>query len=106
MTPQPKDTQEAAISQAEFQDYVRAQMRAAIRATLTTILEEEMTALIGAERYEQTSTRRDRQNGRYQRDLLTSLGPLQGLDAPRRRLLDLLFLPPSALEDHSYEQCL
>lgn len=85
MTPQPKDTQEAAISQAEFQDYVREQMRAAIQVTLTTILEEEMTALIGAERYQQTSTRRDRRNGRYQRDLLTSLGPLQDLAVPRSR---------------------
>jgi transposase-like protein len=85
MTPQPKDTQEAAISQAGFQDYVREQMRAAIRVTLTTILVEELRAIIGAERYEQTSTRRDRRNGSYQRDLLTSLGPLQGLDVPRSR---------------------
>lgn len=85
MTPQPKDTQEAAISQAEFQDYVREQLRAAIRVTLMSILDEEMTVLIGAERYEQTSTRRDRRNGSYQRDLLTSLGPLQGLDVPRSR---------------------
>lgn len=85
MTAQPKDTQEAAISQAEFQDYVREQMRAAIRVTLTTILAEELTAIIGAERYEQSSTRRDRRNGSYQRDLLTSLGPLQGLGVPRSR---------------------
>jgi putative transposase len=77
--------QEAAISQAEFQDYVREQMRAAIRVTLTSILDEEMTALIGAERYEQSSTRRDRRNGSYQRDLLTSLGPLQDLAVPRSR---------------------
>lgn len=85
MTPQPKDTQETTISQAEFQDYVREQMRAAIRVTLTSILDAEMTALIGAERYEQTSTRRDRRNGSYQRDLLTSLGPLQDLAVPRSR---------------------
>lgn len=85
MTPQPKDTQETTISQAEFQDYVREQMRAAIRVTLTSILDAEMTALIGAERYEQTSTRRDRRNDSYQRDLLTSLGPLQDLAVPRSR---------------------
>jgi transposase-like protein len=64
---------------------VREQMRAAIRVTLTMILEEEMTAIIGAERYEQSSRRRDRRNGRYQRDLLTSLGPLQELAVPRSR---------------------
>jgi len=85
MTPQPKDTQEAPISQAEFQSYVREQMRAAMRVTLTTILEEELTAIIGAERYEQTSTRSDQRNGYYQRDLLSSLGPLKELDVPRSR---------------------
>jgi putative transposase len=85
MTPQTKHTQEGAISQAEFQGYVREQMRAALRVTLTTILEEELTAIIGAERYEQSETRCDHRNGSYQRDLVTSVGPLEDLVVPRSR---------------------
>lgn len=85
MTPQNKHTKEAPISQAEFQAYVREQMRAALRATLTTILEEELTAMIGAERYEQSERRRDHRNGSYQRALLTSVGPLEDLNVPRSR---------------------
>jgi transposase-like protein len=65
MTPQPKDTQEGLISQTEFQDYVREQMRSALPVTLTSVLEEELTALNGAARYEQTSERRDHRNGSY-----------------------------------------
>ena len=45
MTPKLKHTQEGPISQSEFQAYVREQMRAALRITLTTVLEEELTAL-------------------------------------------------------------
>jgi putative transposase len=85
MTPQTKDTQEGAVSQNEFQAYVREQMRAALRVTLTAILEEELTAIIGAGRYEQSSERRDHRNGSYQRDLLSSMGKLEGLEVPRSR---------------------
>lgn len=85
MTPQSKDTQEVPGSQTEFQAYVREQMRAALRVTLSAVLEEELTAIIGAGRYEQTSARRDHRNGSYQRDLLTSVGPLEELDVPRSR---------------------
>ena len=35
MTPQPQNTQEEVLSQTEFQAYVREQMRAALRVTLT-----------------------------------------------------------------------
>lgn len=85
MTPQPKDTQEVPISQAEFQGYVREQMRTALRVTLSAVLEEELTALIGAARYEQSEMRRDHRNGSYQRDLLTSVGRLEDLAVPRSR---------------------
>ncbi len=85
MTPQTKHTQEVPISQAEFQVYVREQMRAALRVTLTSVLEEELTAIIGAGRYEQSETRRDHRNGSYERDLLTSVGPLEDLEVPRSR---------------------
>jgi transposase-like protein len=85
MTPKLKHTQEGPISQTEFRTYVRDQMRAALRVTLTTILEEELTALIGAGPYEQKATRRDHRNGSYQRDLMTSVGAIEALDVPRSR---------------------
>jgi transposase-like protein len=85
MTPKLKHTQEGPISQSEFQAYVREQMRAALRVTLTTVLEEELTALIGAAPYEQNSSRRDYRNGSYQRNLVTSVGEIEALDVPRSR---------------------
>jgi putative transposase len=85
MTPKLKHTQEGPISQSEFQSYVRNQMRAALRVTLTTILEEELTALIGAAPYEQSEARRDHRNGSYQRNLVTSVGEIEALDVPRTR---------------------
>jgi transposase-like protein len=85
MTPAPKHTQEGPIRQTEFQIYVREQMRAALRVTLTAILEEELTVIIGAGRYEQTQERRDQRNGSYGRDLLTSVGEIEGLTVPRSR---------------------
>jgi transposase-like protein len=85
MTPASKHTQEGPFSQTEFQAYVREQMRAALRVTLTAILEEELTALIGAGRYEQTRERRDQRNGSYARDLLTSVGEIEALSVPRSR---------------------
>lgn len=85
MTPHLKHTQEGPISQSEFQSYVREQMRTALRVTLTTILEEELTALIGAAPYEQNAERRDHRNGSYQRNLITSVGEIEGLNVPRSR---------------------
>ena len=39
MTPNPEHTQTPHLSQTEFQEMVREQMRAAVRLTLSTILE-------------------------------------------------------------------
>jgi transposase-like protein len=85
MTPKRKHTQEGPIRQSEFQSYVRDQRRAALRVTLTTILEEALTALIGAAPYEQNAERRDHRNGSDQRNLGTSVGAIEALDVPRTR---------------------
>jgi transposase-like protein len=60
-------------------------MRAAIRATLTVILEEELAQVVGAERYARNPARRDHRNGVYRRDLVTSLGRIDDLAVPRSR---------------------
>jgi len=85
MALQTKDTQPEAFRQDEFQFYLRNTLRNAVRLALTTILEEEVTALIGAAPYEQNLTRRDYRNGSYTRDLDTSVGRIADLAVPRTR---------------------
>ena len=57
----------------------------AVRLTLVTILEDEVSALIGALPYERTSERRDYRNGHYTRDLDTTVGLIEDLSVPRTR---------------------
>ncbi len=71
MAPRAQDTQPVEFSQHDFHAYVRATMCEAVRLALTAILEEEMTALIGAAPYEHSPLWRDRRNGYYTRDLDT-----------------------------------
>jgi len=85
MTPRTKHSENQPVSQSEFHRYMHEQMRSAIRVTLSSILEEELTAFIGAGRYEQKSERRDHRNGSYTRDLVTSVGKIEGLAVPRSR---------------------
>jgi len=85
MAPQAKDTQTVSFRQEDFQQFVRDTMRDFVRIALTTILEEEVTALIGAAPYEQTPSRRDHRNGAYTRDLDTSVGRIEALRVPRTR---------------------
>ncbi len=93
MALQTQDTQPVAFRQEnpappardEFQHYIRETMRNVVRLALTTILEEEVTAFIGAAPYEQNRTRRDYRNGTYTRDLDTSVGRLEDLAVPRTR---------------------
>jgi len=46
-------------------------------------LEGELTAKLGAERYEHTNERRAYRNGHYRRDLLSKYGPIEGIRVPR-----------------------
>jgi hypothetical protein len=46
MAPQEQDTTFAPLSQDEFQSLLQAQLQAAVRLTLVTILEAEVDALI------------------------------------------------------------
>ena len=64
---------------------MHTEMRNAIRVTLSSILEEELTAFIGAGRYEQKAGRCDQRNGSYARDLVTSVGKIERLEVPRSR---------------------
>jgi len=87
MTPTPtaQDTQPTAPRQAEFQALLHEKMRLAIRLTLVDVLEDEVTAFIGAPAYERGAHRRDQRNGSYTRDLGTTVGQLENLPVPRTR---------------------
>jgi transposase-like protein len=85
MAPKSKHTPLIESSQEEFVAYMRQKMQLAIRMTVMTVMEEEITALIGAGRYERTPERSDQRNGTYPRDLATSVGLIEELAVPRTR---------------------
>jgi putative transposase len=65
---------------------LRPELLAAVRTILEATMEDELTALILAGRYERTRERIDHRNGIYRRLLVTELGATE-LDIPRRRLV-------------------
>ena len=85
MTPKNDDRRPAQLSQAEFLELLKVKMRAAVRLTLITILEEEVEALVGAPRYARTPSRQDQRNGYYTGDLGTTVGETEDLPVPRTR---------------------
>ncbi len=85
MAPKAQNTQAVELGQDDFQGLLRARLRCAVRTVLVTVLEDEIEAFIGAGRYERTSTRRDRRNGHYTRDLGTGFGVIEDLSVPRSR---------------------
>ncbi len=64
---------------------VKERLRQAVRIALISVLEEEVTAFIGAKPYERNEQRRDQRNGHYTRDLETTVGHLADLPVPRPR---------------------
>jgi putative transposase len=72
-------------SQEEFEQMLHERLRQAVRVALVSVLEEEVTAFIGALPYERTKLRRDQRNGHYTRDLETTMGQIADLPVPRTR---------------------
>jgi len=72
-------------SQEAFEQVVQQRLRQAVRVALISVLEEEVSAFIGALPYERTQQRRDQRNGHYTRDLETSMGASRNLPVPRTR---------------------
>ena len=85
MAPREQDTTLAPLSQDDFQSLLQEQLRMAVRLTLVTILEDEVSALIGALPYERTTERLDYRNGHYTRGLETTVGLIEDLPVPRTR---------------------
>jgi putative transposase len=72
-------------SQEPFEQMVRERLRYAVGVALISVLEEEVTACIGARPYERTKLRRDQRNGHSRRQLETTVGQLADLPMPRTR---------------------
>lgn len=72
-------------SQEVFEAMLKERLRSAVRIALMEILEEEVTAFIGAKPYERSAERRDHRNGHYRRDLETTVGQISDLPIPRTR---------------------
>jgi len=64
---------------------VKERLRQAVRVALISVLEEEVTAFIGAQPYERSQQRRDQRNGHDTRNLETTVGQLADLPVPRTR---------------------
>jgi transposase-like protein len=85
MTPTTHHKRLDAAGQATIQEALQARMRLAIKFTLIRVLEEEVDAFVNASPYQRTFERRDYRNGRYERDLGTSMGVIADLPVPRTR---------------------
>src|SRR5258708_1163318 len=72
-------------SQESFEKMLQERLRQAVRVALISVLEEEVSAFIGALPYERNQQRRDQRNGHYTRDLETSMGQIEDLPVPRTR---------------------
>jgi putative transposase len=68
-----------------YAQMVKERIRQAVRVALISVLEEEVTAFIGAKPYERSEERRDQRNGHYRRDLETTVGHIADLPVPRTR---------------------
>lgn len=64
---------------------VKERLQYAVRLALISVLEEEVTAFIGAKPYERSTQRRDQRNGHYTRNLETTVGQIPDLPVPRTR---------------------
>jgi transposase-like protein len=72
-------------SQEAFEEMVQERLRQAVRIALISVLEEEVTAFIGARPYERSEQRRYQRNGFYRRQLETTVGQIADLPVPRTR---------------------
>jgi putative transposase len=85
MTPATNHKRLDGEGQAIIEELLQERLRLAIKYTLVQVLEEEVDAFVNAAPYQRTPERRDQRNGRYERDLGTSMGVIEDLPVPRTR---------------------
>ena len=82
----PNDVSSTHLSLSEnFQQYLRTQIRHATRLVMEEIMQEELSAFLGAQWGECSPQRKGYRNGFYTRALMTTSGALQDLSVPRDR---------------------
>jgi len=85
MTPATNHKRLDGEGQAVIEELLQERLRLAIKYTLVQVLEEEVDAFVNAAPYQRTPERRDQRNGKYERDLGTSMGVIEDLPVPRTR---------------------
>lgn len=85
MAHQQNDIETMKGSQETFEMMLQERLREAVRIVLISVLEEEVTAFIGALPYERNQQRQDQRNGHYTRNLETTMGQIADLPVPRTR---------------------
>jgi putative transposase len=85
MTHTENHSEDVVTSQEAFEQMVKERLQYAVRIALISVLEEEVTAFIGAAPYERSQQRRDQRNGHYTRHLETTVGQIAHLPVPRTR---------------------
>jgi putative transposase len=70
---------------SEFHQHLKQLARSGLRILLEDVMNEELTALLGANWGEHTTTRTGYRNGYYSRDLGTTAGVIEDLQVPRDR---------------------
>ncbi len=85
MTHTENNIEDVVRSQEAFEQMVKERLQYAVRIALISVLEEEVTAFIGARPYERSQERRDQRNGHYRRNLETTVGSITDLPVPRTR---------------------
>ncbi len=68
-----------------FHQYLRTEIREATRVVMEEIMREELSHFLGAAWGESTAERKGYRNGFYNRDLMTTTGPIEDLKVPRDR---------------------
>jgi hypothetical protein len=83
----PRDRPDEQLPEYPFaaEKVVRERLRFAVRTALISVLEEEVTAFVGAKPDERNEERRDQRNGHYSRNLETTAGLIPDLPVPRTR---------------------
>ncbi|MEF3280624.1 MAG: transposase, partial [Elusimicrobiota bacterium] len=69
----------------EFDKELRRKTVTGLKKLIETSLEVEVVDLIGSDRWEHNPNRKTYRNGYYQRNLLTSMGYIAGINVPRVR---------------------
>ena len=85
MAHQQNDIETMKGSQETLKQMLQERLREAVRIVLISVLEEEVTAFIGALPYERNQQRQDQRNGHYTRNLETTMGQIADLPVPRTR---------------------